>query len=61
MDRHLFDEWLRDVERKVKLPKLLGGLRHAYWRKWETERKHHSLNDVATAGRWKDTETLLTC
>ena len=23
--------------------------------------KHHSLKDVAAAGAWKDTETLLTC
>ena len=23
--------------------------------------KHHSLKDVAAAGGWKDTETLLTC
>lgn len=30
-------------------------------RKWATERKHHSLKDVAVAGGWKDTETLLTC
>jgi hypothetical protein len=29
------------------------------WR--ATERKHHSLKDVAAAGGWKDTETLLTC
>ena len=32
-----------------------------YRRKWATERKHHSLKDVAAAGGWKDTETLLTC
>ena len=38
-----------------------GGLWHPYRRKWATERKHHSLKDVAAAGGWKDTETLLTC
>jgi hypothetical protein len=34
---------------------------HPYRRMWATERKHHSLKDVAAAGGWKDTETLLTC
>ncbi|HWE43357.1 MAG TPA: hypothetical protein VG432_12670 [Gemmatimonadaceae bacterium] len=34
---------------------------HPYRRRWATERKHHSLKDVAAAGGWKDTETLLTC
>ena len=61
MDRHLFDKWLHVAERKAKLPKLEGGLWHPYRRKWATERKHHSLKDVAAAGGWKDTETLLTC
>jgi integrase len=61
MDRHLFDKWLRFAEEKAKLPKLQGGLWHPYRRKWATERKHHSLKDVAAAGGWKDTETLLTC
>lgn len=61
MDRHLFDKWLRFAEDKAELPKLAGGLWHPYRRKWATERKHHSLKDVAAAGGWKDTETLLTC
>lgn len=61
MDRHLFDKWLRVAEVKAELPKLAGGLWHPYRRKWATERKHHSLKDVAAAGGWKDTETLLTC
>jgi integrase len=61
MDRHLFDKWLHVAEKKAKLPKLEGGLWHPYRRKWATERKHHSLKDVAAAGGWKDTETLLTC
>ena len=61
MDRHLFDKWLHVAERKAKVPKLEGGLWHPYRRKWATERKHHSLKDVAAAGGWKDTETLLTC
>lgn len=38
-----------------------SGLWHPYRRKWATERKHLPLKDVAAAGGWKDTETLLTC
>jgi integrase len=61
MDRHLFDKWLSVAERQAKLPKLDGGLWHPYRRKWATERKGHSLRDVAAAGGWKDTDTLLQC
>jgi len=61
MDRHLFDKWLAVAERAAKLPKLEGGLWHPYRRKWATERKGHSLKDVAAAGGWQDTETLLRC
>ncbi len=61
MDRHLFDKWLRVAERAAELPKLEGGLWHPYRRKWATERKGHSLKDVAAAGGWQDTETLLQC
>jgi integrase len=61
MDRHLFDHWLRVAESKAGLPKLTGGLWHPYRRKWATERKHLPLKDLAEAGGWKDTETLLTC
>ena len=61
MDRHLFNKWLAVAERTADLPKLNGGLWHPYRRKWATERKHLSLTDVAEAGGWKDTETLLTC
>jgi len=61
MDRHLFDHWLAFAERKAQLPKLVGGLWHPYRRKWATERKHLSITDVAAAGGWRDTATLLTC
>lgn len=61
MDRHLFDKWLRVAEAAARLPKLEGGLWHPYRRKWATERKGHSLKDVAAAGGWLDTETLLKC
>ena len=61
MDRHLFDKWLTVAEQKAGLAKLEGGLWHPYRRKWASERKHHPLKDVAEAGGWKDTDTLLTC
>lgn len=59
MDRYLFDKWLAVAEKKAELPKLEGGLWHPYRRKWATERKGHPLNDVAAAGGWKDTRTIL--
>ena len=49
------------AEKAAGLSKLDGGLCHPYRRKWATERKHLSIKDVAAAGGWKDTETLLTC
>jgi integrase len=61
MDRHLFDRWLSEAEAAADLPKLDGGLWHPYRRKWATERKHHSVKDVAAAGGWKDHETILRC
>jgi integrase len=61
MDRHLFDKWLTVAEVRANLPKLRGALWHSYRRKWASERKHLSLVDVAAAGGWKDTATLLTC
>lgn len=56
MDRHLFDKWLTIAERAANLPKLEGGLWHPYRRKWATERKRHSLRDVAAAGGWVDVD-----
>jgi integrase len=61
MDRHLFNKWLLVAERRAELPKLKGGLWHPYRRKWATERKHQPVKDVAAAGGWKDTDTLLRC
>jgi integrase len=61
MDRHLFDKWLAHVERQEGLRKLKGGLWHPYRRKWATERKDWPVTDVAAAGGWTDTDTLLKC
>jgi hypothetical protein len=47
------------AEKHAKLPKLDGGLWHAYRRKWAIERKHLPLKDVGAAGGWKDVNTLL--
>ncbi len=59
LDRHWFEKWLVVAEEEAKLPKLEGGLWHPYRRKWATERKYLPLKDVAAAGGWRDTETLL--
>ncbi|MCR4342232.1 MAG: hypothetical protein NUW01_20335 [Gemmatimonadaceae bacterium] len=57
----MFDRALLVAERHAGLPKLDGSTWHAYRRKWASERKHLPLPDVAAAGGWKDTQTLLTC
>lgn len=59
MDRHLFDKWLVVAEGVAGLEKLIGSTWHAYRRKWASERRHHSIVDVAAAGGWKDRATLL--
>ncbi len=50
---------LRDAYEKAELTTLNGGLWHPWRRKWATERKGMPLKDVAAAGGWKDTTTLL--
>jgi integrase len=52
---------IRKAELAAGLENLDGGVLHPYRRKWATERKHLSLKDVAAAGGWKDTQTILTC
>jgi integrase len=61
VSKDMFSQWLRAAEKKAELPKLDSSLWHAYRREWASERKHLSLVDVAAAGGWKDTQTLLTC
>jgi hypothetical protein len=61
MDRHTLAGYLEAAEADARLPKLDGGLFHPYRRKWATERKDQPLTDVAAAGGWQNTATLLTC
>lgn len=61
MAREVFQKALQQAEEHAALPKLDGSLWHAYRRKWASERKHLPAIDVAEAGGWKGTETLLSC
>ncbi|MDQ6717528.1 MAG: site-specific integrase [Gemmatimonadota bacterium] len=61
MPREVFQKALQQAEEHAALPKLDGSLWHAYRRKWASERKHLPVTDVAAAGGWKGTETLLSC
>ncbi len=59
LTRAAFGHWLKNAEERAKLPKLDGSLWHAYRRGWATARKDLPIKDVAAAGGWKDTQTLL--
>jgi integrase len=61
LGREVFQHALICAELHAKLPKLDGGAWHALRRKWASERKHLPLVDVAAAGGWKDTQTLVNC
>jgi integrase len=61
VSRHLAADWLKRAYRDSGASKPAGGLWHCFRRKWATERKHYPLRDVAYAGGWSDTHTLLTC
>ncbi|MDH3292252.1 MAG: site-specific integrase, partial [Gemmatimonadota bacterium] len=58
-DRHLLDSWLRRGAALAEVELEKGGLWHTLRRKWATERKGYPVKDVAAAGGWRDTETLL--
>ena len=59
--QHLATRWLRQAEKLAGLEPLQGGAWHPFRRAWATSRKDLSLKDVAEAGGWKDTTTLLKC
>jgi len=61
MTRDSFGHWLREAEELADLPKLDGSLWHAYRRAWATARKSLPVKDVAHAGGWSDTSTLISC
>jgi integrase len=54
-------QWLLTAEWKAGLEHEAGGAWHAFRRMWATARKHMPVKDVAEAGGWKDTATLLKC
>ena len=57
--RHLAAYWLKEAFARGKIEKPQGGLWHTFRRAWATERKDLPLKDVAAAGGWRDTSTLL--
>ena len=61
VSRHVAAFWLHQAEQLSELKRLPGGVWHPFRRAWATKRKHLSLKDVAYAGGWKDTSTLLKC
>jgi integrase len=61
LGREVFQHVLSEASKHAKLPKLQGGGWHSLRRKWASERKHLLLVDVAAAGGWKDTQTLVNC
>lgn len=58
LPRSTATKWLEQAERLADLPKLRGGLWHAYRRLWATERKHLPDVDVAEAGGWTGTKAM---
>jgi integrase len=57
--RHLAAWWLKEAFRRGRIEKPDGSLWHMFRRAWATERKDLPLKDVAAAGGWRDTSTLL--
>lgn len=59
VSRAMASNWLKASEARAGLGHVAGGGWHTFRRLWATERKGLSLKDVAYAGGWKDTTTLL--
>jgi integrase len=59
--RHAATSWLRRAEELAGLDHMPGGAWHCFRRQWASARKHLAVADVAYAGGWADTSTLLTC
>jgi hypothetical protein len=60
LGKHVAKGWLLRAESLAELPHMKQGGWHAFRRGWATSRKHLPLKDVAAAGGWTDTATLLT-
>lgn len=54
------DWWLRQAEKKAKLPHLERGGWHAFRRAWASARRHLPVQDVMAAGGWRDVKALQT-
>jgi len=61
LERHTTKKWLRRAETLAKLTHVKQGGWHAFRRGWATARKHFPLKDVAEAGGWRETESVLEC
>ena len=59
--REIFREQLTIAESFAHVAYLKGAGRHAYRRKWATERGDLQLKALMGAGGWKDLQTLVTC
>jgi|GEM_PF-3540920 len=57
LKRWVLHRWLREAERKAKLPHLKGGAFHPFRRAWATRWKDRPDVDAALMGGWKDVET----
>lgn len=57
--REMASNWLRATGERAGLEHVTGGGWHMFRRLWATERKDLSLKDVAYAGGWKVTTTLV--
>ncbi|MBI4540478.1 MAG: tyrosine-type recombinase/integrase [Gemmatimonadetes bacterium] len=59
LSRNVATDWLRRAEKLAEMEPLPGGAWHPFRRLWATARKHLPVSDVAAAGGWVDTTTLL--
>ena len=61
VSKYLASKWLLRAYDLAEVERDPGGVWHPFRRKWATERKRYPLRDVAAAGGWSDTQTLLLC
>ena len=59
LGRWVAKRWLTTTEKLAKVPHLEHGGWHQFRRGWGTLRKNLPLKDVAAAGGWQDTATML--